>query len=160
MPSIRPTVPLLTTVTLTGALLLAGCGSGENDNDPKDSGAAPSTAGAEPADPPASTAAAAAYNEPMDIAKKIRKANLGCTKPQKTESLGTGKVICGGTDNISIEFYPNPQAFTEVKKALCGMGMTPAIVADEGRRWMVTTLSTATTERVHKAVGGKLVKVC
>ncbi|MES9536675.1 MULTISPECIES: hypothetical protein [unclassified Actinomadura] len=159
--SIRSTIPLAATVALT-ALMLTGCNADEGDAAPKDGGAAASAAAtsAGPAGTPESTAAAVVYQDPMDIAKKIRKARLGCAKPAKTESLGSGKVICGGADNISIEFYDDPQAFTEVKKVICQMNSSSTIVADEGRHWMVTTLSNGTTKRVQQVVGGKVVKAC
>ncbi|GAA0231299.1 hypothetical protein GCM10009527_029810 [Actinomadura nitritigenes] len=160
MPSLRPAVPLAAIATLAGAVLLTGCGGGKDDNGPKSSGATSTAAGAEPAGSPKSTAAAAAYHDPMDIAKKIRGAHLGCTKATRTESLGSGKVICGGTANISIEFYETPSAFLEVKKTICQMGVAATIVADPGRRWMVTSLNTGVNKRIQRAVGGKVVKTC
>jgi hypothetical protein len=151
---------MLAALALAGTALLGGCGGG------KDSGAASSapstpasTAAAQPAKAPRKPAASA-YKDPMDVATKIRKAHLGCAAPKRTESLGTGKVLCGGAANISIEFYAGPKAFAEVEKALCQMSPSTVIVADPGRRWMVTTLDPAVTKRVQKAVGGKLAKVC
>jgi hypothetical protein len=155
----RQAVPLFAALVLTGTTFLTGCGGSDG---PSASAASPSsgTTEAQPATTPDKTAATAAYKDPMDVAKKIRKAGLGCTTPQRTESLGSGKVICGGSANISIEFYDDPNAFTEVKKAICQMGATTTIVADPGRHWMVTSLEPAVTKRVQKAVGGKLVKAC
>lgn len=160
MPSMRPAIPLAAIATLTSAVLLTGCGSGDDGNGPKGGDAASTAAGATPADSPKSTAAAATYHDPMDIAKKIRSARLGCTKATRTESLGSGKVICGGTANISIEFYETPTAFLEVKKMICQMGMDGTIVADQGRHWMVTSLNTGVNKRIQRAVGGKVVKPC
>lgn len=159
--SIHPTIPLSATVALT-ALLLTGCNADKDDATPKNGGAAASAAAtsAKPAGTPESTTAVVVYQDPMDIAKKIRKANLGCANPTRTESLGSGKVICGGAGNISIEFYDDPHAFTEVKKFICQMNSSSTIVADEGRHWMVTTLSNGTTKRVQQVVGGKVVKAC
>jgi hypothetical protein len=155
----RPAVPLLAALVLAGTTFLTGCGGSDG---PSASEASPSsgTTEAQPATTPDKTAATAAYKDPMDVAKKIRQARLGCTAPKRTETLGSGKVICGGSANISIEFYDDPNVFTEVKKILCQMGVAPTIVADPGRHWMVTTLDPAVTKRVQKAVGGKLVKAC
>jgi hypothetical protein len=159
MPSLRPAVPLLAALVLTGTTFLTGCGG---DDGPSASTASPSsgTTEAQPATTPDKTAATAGYKDPMDVAKKIKQARLGCAAPKRTESLGSGKVICGGAANISIEFYDDPNAFTEVEKALCQMGAGTVIVADPARHWMVTTLDPAVTKRVQKAVGGKLVKAC
>ncbi|MGI5330257.1 hypothetical protein [Actinomadura nitritigenes] len=160
MPSLRPAVPLAVITALTSATLLAGCGSGGDDKGTESGGAASTAASAAPAGSPKSTAAAATYHDPMDIAKKIRSARLGCTKPTRTESLGSGKVICGGAANISIEFYETPSAFLEVKKTICQMDVTATIVADQGRHWMVTSLNAGLNKRIQRAVGGKLVKTC
>jgi hypothetical protein len=160
MPSIRPAVPLAAIAALTGAALLAGCGSSSDDSGPKNSGTTSTATGATAVESPKSTAAAATYRDPMDIAKKIRSAHLGCTKATRTESLGSGKVICGGAANISIEFYETPSAFLEVKKTICQMGVASTIVADQGRHWMVTSLNAGVNKRIQRAIGGKLVKTC
>jgi hypothetical protein len=160
MPSPRRAVPLLAALALTGITLLSGCGGGDDPSSASTPSAPAGTTGEQPAATPHKTAATAAYKDPMEVAKKIRQAHLGCTAPKRTESLGSGKVICGGSANISIEFYSDAEAFTQVKQTLCQMAATTVVVADPGRHWMVTTLSTAVTKRVQKAVGGRLVKAC
>ncbi|WP_433176974.1 hypothetical protein [Actinoallomurus sp. CA-150999] len=153
MSSIPRTGSLLAAVALTGTVFLAGCGGAKGDDATP---ATPSTAASTKASQPTQ----AVYNDPMDVAKKIKKARLGCTKPRRTESLGSGKVICGGTQNVSVEFYKTPQDFKAVKKTLCQMSSASTIVADEGQRWMVTSFSAVLNKRIQHAVGGHVVKVC
>lgn len=161
MSSIPRKRPLLAAGALTGSLFLAACGTTEGGGA---TSATPSTAASTGAAQPSQSASKAAdtavYKDPMDVAKKIKKAHLGCAKPARTESLGSGKVICGGAQNISIEFYATPQAFDAVKNVICKMNATSTIVADEGRRWMVTSLSNALNGHIQRAVGGQVVKVC
>lgn len=160
MPSPRRAVPLLAALVLAGTTLLTGCGGDKDPSSASTPSSPADTTGAQPAATPHKTAATAAYKDPMQVAKRIRQAHVGCAAPKRTESLGSGKVICGGSANISIEFYADPEAFTQVKQTLCQMAASTVIVADPGRHWMVTTLSTAVTKRVQKAVGGRLVKAC
>lgn len=161
MPSVPPRVSLAATVALA-ALLLAGCGAGDNDAAGDGGAAAPAAAtSAKPAGTPENNAAAVVYRDPMEIAEKIRAANLDCPKPVKDEPLeGVVKVTCGGDANITIDFYDDPRYVTEVRKFICELFPSGTYIAAEEQHWLVTTLDKSVTKRVQQVIGGEIHKVC